>query len=223
MLNSTRRTCILPASILARSRMSLMRFNNCSPLDWMLPTQRCLFVAQPVAGQQHFAEAEDGVERRAQFVAHGGQEVALEAVRFVQGQVGLGQLIDLAIEVGVDLAQTVLHADEVAQHAVEGMAEVLELVAGLDLAAHVQLAGADGVADFLQMLDRLDDDVADDEVAAGHDEEGRAEGGGDEDGAIGVEAGLDGLRVHVDLDDGEQIACLEVGVALAVAVHACGA
>ena len=82
------------------------------------------------------------------------------------------------------LRQLVLHADQVAQHAVEGVAEVLELVAGLDLAADVQLAGGDGVADLLEVLDRLDDDVADDEVAAGHDEQRGDEGGGDEQGAV---------------------------------------
>ena len=141
----------------------------------MLRHPALLLVGQRVAGQQHVAEAEDAVERRAQLVAHRGQEVALEPVRFVQGQVGLGQFVDLAIEVGVHLAPLVLHADEVAQHAVEGMAQVLELVAGLDFAADIELAGGDGVGDFLQMLDRLDDDVADDDPAADHDEHGGAE------------------------------------------------
>ncbi len=40
--------------------------------------------------------------------------------------------------------------------------------------------GRDGVGDLLQVLDRLDDDVADDEVAAGHDEQRRADGERDE-------------------------------------------
>ena len=194
-----------------------MRFSSCSPLDRMLRTQRCCFSVKPGAGQQHVAEAEDAVERRAQLVAHGGQEVALEAVRFVQGHVGLGQLVHLAVEVGVDLAQPVLHADQVAEHAVEGVAQVLELVAGLDLAAHVQLAGRDGVADLLQVLDRLDDDVADDEVAAGHDEQGRHQGGGDEDGPVDVDLIVDRLDGHGDLDDGDQIVFLQVGVGLAMA------
>ena len=122
-----------------------MRFSSCSPRVWMLRHPALLLLGQAGRRLQHLAEAEDAVERRAQLVAHGGQEVALEAVGLVQGQVGLGQLVHLAVEVGVHLAQAVLHADEVAQHAVEGVAEVLELVAGLDLAADVQLAGADGV------------------------------------------------------------------------------
>ena len=120
--------------------MSLMRFSSFSPLDWMLPQPALLLVGQLVAGQEHLAEAEDAVQGRAQLVAHGGQEIALEPVRFVQGHVGLGQLVHLAVEVGVDLAPLVLHADQVAEHAVEGVAEVLELVAGLDFAADIQFA-----------------------------------------------------------------------------------
>ena len=58
----------------------------------------------------------------------------------IQGHVRLGQFIDLAVEVGVDLAPLILHVDEVAQHAVERMAQVLELVAGLDFAADIELA-----------------------------------------------------------------------------------
>ena len=73
-------------------------------------------------------------------------------------------------QVGVPLAPLVLHADQVAEHAVESVAEILEFVAGLDLAADVQFSGRDGVGNLLEMLDRLDDDVADDEVAAAHDE-----------------------------------------------------
>ncbi len=157
----------------------------------MLPTQRCClsFMLSPESSTSR--EAQDAVERRAQLVAHGGEEVALEAVRLVQGHVRLGQLVHLAVEVGVDLAPLVLHADEVAQHAVEGMAEVLELVAGLDFAADVELAGGDGVGDFLEVLDRLDDDVAHDDPAADHDEDGRGEGGGHEHGAVPVDAFLD--------------------------------
>ena len=40
--------------------------------------------------------------------------------------------------------------------------ELLELVAGLDLAADGQLAGGDRVGDVAEVLDRLDDHVADD-------------------------------------------------------------
>ena len=194
--------------------MSLMRASSCSPLDWMLATQRVCLSLRPSADSQHLAEAEDRVERRAQLVAHGGQEVALEAVGLEQGQVGLGQLVDLAVEVGVDLAQAVLHVHEVAQHAVEGVAEVLELVAGLDLAADVQFAGGDGVADFLEVLDRLDDHVSHNEVTAGHDEQGRHQGGGDEHRPVDMDAvhdGVDGLLRHLDLDQGDEVLGLHLG------------
>ncbi len=191
-----------------------MRASSCSPLERMLLTQRVCLSLRPSVDGQHLAEAEDRVQRRAQLVAHGGQEIALESVGFVQRQVGLGQLVDLAVEVGVDLAQAVLHVDEVAQHAVEGVAEVLELVAGLDLAADVQFAGGDGVADLLEVLDRLDDHVAHDEVTAGHDEQGRHQGGGDQHRAVDVDAvhdGVDGLLRHLDLDQGDEVLGLHLG------------
>ena len=57
----------------------------------------------------------------------------------------------------------------------------------------------------LQMLDRLDDDVADDDPAADHDEQGGAEGGGHEQGAVPVDAFLDGLGRHADADHGDEI------------------
>src|SRR5262249_39039948 len=150
------------------------------------------------------AEAEDGVERSAQLVAHGGQKVALELVRFIQGEVGVGQLVNLAVEVAVDLAEPILHGDEVAEHAVEGVAEILELVAGLDLAADIQFAGADGVGNLLEVLDRLDDDVADDEVAAAHDQQSGDQGCAEQDGAIEVDAILNELGRHADADGGDQ-------------------
>ena len=88
-----------------------------------------------VGAGEDLGEADDRVERRAQLVAHGRQEVALEPVHLEEGQVGLGQLVDLAVEVVVDLAQLLLHGDQVVEHPVEGVRELLELVAGLDLAA----------------------------------------------------------------------------------------
>ncbi len=48
MRNDDTRTCILPASILARSRTSLMRASSCCPLDWMLAAQRCCFSLRPL-------------------------------------------------------------------------------------------------------------------------------------------------------------------------------
>ena len=107
------------------------------------------FIQLSRGSQQNVAEAEDAVQRRAQFVAHGRQEVALEAVRFVKSHVGVGQFIDLAVEVGVQALIAFLHAHQVAEHAVEGVAEVFKFVAGLNFRTDVQLARGDGVADFL--------------------------------------------------------------------------
>src|ERR1041385_396546 len=61
--------------------------------------------------------ARDVAEHAVAVVAHGGQEVALEPVRFVQRHVGLGQLVHLAVHVRVYLAPLVLHAHEVAEPA----------------------------------------------------------------------------------------------------------
>ena len=46
-------------------------------------------------------------------------------------------------------------ADQVVEHAVEGVAELLELVAGLDLAADVQLAGGMASVTSLRCLTGL--------------------------------------------------------------------
>ena len=61
--------------------MSLIRSSRCLPLEWMV--FRCLHhlrLILVVAPAQHVGEAEDGVHRRADLVAHVGQEVALGAV-----------------------------------------------------------------------------------------------------------------------------------------------
>ncbi len=91
-----------------------------------------LLVVQRVDRPQDFAEAEDAVQRRAQFMAHRGQEIALEHVQFIEPHVGLGQLIHFAVEAGVGLAEFLLGGDQVSQHAIEGHAQFLELVAGAD-------------------------------------------------------------------------------------------
>ena len=142
-------------------------------------------------------------------MAHGREEIALEAVRLVQGHVRLGQLIDFQVKVAVHLPQTVLHAQEVTKHAVESVAQVFELVARLDFAADVELASRDGVADFLQMLDRLDDDIADNQVAAGHEEDRGNEGGGDQQRPVFVNTAFDLVSRDLDLDQGHQVAGLQ--------------
>ncbi|KFB69802.1 MAG: hypothetical protein CAPSK01_000515 [Candidatus Accumulibacter vicinus] len=56
------------------------------PLSW-----RELFATDPGVAQQHVGEAQHGVQRRAQFVAHVGQEGALGLVRRLGRILGLGQ------------------------------------------------------------------------------------------------------------------------------------
>ena len=143
-----------------------------------------LLVVQGVDRAEDLAEAEDAVQRRAQLVAHGGQEVALERVELVEPHVGLGQLVHFAVEVGVGLAQFLLRADQVAQHAVEGRGQLLELVAGVDVGPERGVAAAHGVAHVAQMPQRLDDHVADDGIQGDHRQEDGDDGRGDEDGAV---------------------------------------
>ena len=92
-----------------------------------------LLVVQRLDRAQHVAEADDAVQRRAQLVAHRGQEVALEAVHLVELHIHLGQFVHLDVEVGVDLAQFILDRDQVQEHAVEGHAQGFELVAGAEV------------------------------------------------------------------------------------------
>ena len=95
-------------------------------------------------------------------MAHGGQEVALDGVHLVEPHVRLGQLVDLAVQGRVDLAEFVLGGHEVAQHAVEGDGQFLELVAGVDVRPQGDVSVADRVADVAEVAQRLDDHVADD-------------------------------------------------------------
>ena len=79
-------TSILPASIFDRSRMSLIRPSRCRPAlsiflqvgdEFVLPVIGRLFL-------QHLAVADDGVERRAQLVAHVGEELRLVLARLLE-------------------------------------------------------------------------------------------------------------------------------------------
>ena len=78
----------MPASIFDMSSTSLMIDSSSSPLAWMsLMYSSCRWIgyrAQQLV-RDRLREADNGVERRAQLVAHIGQEVALGAV----GQLGL--------------------------------------------------------------------------------------------------------------------------------------
>jgi hypothetical protein len=70
-------------------------------------------------------------------------------------EIGAGEFVDLPIEALVDLLKLLLGVDEAAEHAIEGDAEVLELVRGVDLGPGLDIATADLVADITEMLQRL--------------------------------------------------------------------
>ena len=152
-----------------------------------------------VGAGKDLGEADDRVERRTQFVAHRRQEVALEPVHLEEREVGLRQLIDLAVQVVVHLSEFLLHGDEVVDHPIECVGKLLEFVAGLDLAANRQSARRDRVGDVAEVLDRLDDHVADDHGRREHRQDRRDHRGGDQDGPVAVDR-LVGL-LHGEVDD----------------------
>ena len=165
-----------------------------------------LLVVQRIDRVQDFAEAQNAVKRRSQFVAHGGEEIALEHVQFVEPHVHLGQLVDLAVQVGVDLPQFFLDGGQVAQHAVEGHGQFLEFVAGMDIGPLRDVAAADRVAHVAQMAQRLDDDVAHDQVRGDHRQHHGDDGGGQQHGPIQVQLCFHGAVGNLYFGDGQQIA-----------------
>ena len=116
--------------------------------------------------------------------SHGGHEVIFQIVQLVELQVGPGQLVDLRIELGVHLSQLLLHGHEVPQHAIERLAELLELIARADLGPPVEMAAGDRIADFPQVFDRLDDHVTNNGPRGGHGQEHRNNGGRQQNGIV---------------------------------------
>jgi hypothetical protein len=143
-----------------------------------------LFFVQVVGPRQHVAEAENAVQRRAQFVRHRRQEVVLEVIQLVQPHVGLGQFVDLAVEHAVDLPQLFLHGHQVPQHAIERLAELLELVAGANVGAPFEIAPRNRIADLLQVQHWLDNDVTHDRIGGDHGEKRRTDGGRQQNGVV---------------------------------------
>ena len=140
-----------------------------------------LFVQSLCVRQQHIAEAEDRIERRAQLVAHRREELVLEIVHLVQSQVDLSQFIDLRLKTAVQFLQVFLHSRQITKHPIEGVAEFLELVPGADVGPLIEIAACDGVADLLQVQDRFDDHVADDRVRGEHRQKGGDDRGRQQD------------------------------------------
>ena len=127
----------LPDSMSARSRISLISVQQVPTglqdlVDAVLLTGR----GRRRAGLHQLGEAEDGVERRAQLVAHAGEELRLRQVRLLGRDLGLLQLQVAFL-----------------QHRVEALALGLHLLAGPVVGADQQVAD-DGVGRVLQRRHR---------------------------------------------------------------------
>ena len=149
----------------------------------MLAAYRFCLSFERLDALQHFGEADDAVQRRAQLVAHVGQEIVFQAIHLVEPHVQLRQLIHFAVQVLVHAPQFRLRVGQVPQHAVERLGQILELVVRVDLRPHLHLAAAHVVAHVPQVLERLDDHVAHDQVQGDHGHEDGEDGHGDQDGA----------------------------------------
>ncbi|OEZ48764.1 hypothetical protein DUGA6_63190 [Duganella sp. HH105] len=112
-------------------------------------------------GQQQFGHAEHAVHRRADFVAHGGEEGALRLAGGLGGVLGFFQLLgahaDLAFELVAVLRQRAVARLDLGQHVVEAVGQRAQLVAALVDDARRRLAAADLLRRRDQLADRLGD------------------------------------------------------------------
>ena len=171
-----------------------------------VPRVAFLLVAQTVDADQHFGESDNAVQGRTQFVAHVRQEIALEPIHLIEPHVELSELIDLGVQVVVDLAEFDLRVGQVPQHAVEGRGKFFELVVRVDFRAKLGLAAANVVAHVAQMLERSDNDVANDHVQRDHGREHGQNGDRDQDGPRAVDRILRFLVGHDHLHHMQRLA-----------------
>src|SRR5207249_4886286 len=87
--------------------------------DLNIAREAAQFFGELRIGHQEIAESKNAVQRRAQFMAHGGEKVALEPIGFVEGHVGPSQLVELAVEVHVRLLEFFFLGHQVAQHSIK--------------------------------------------------------------------------------------------------------
>ena len=152
MRNSVSRTSMLPLSILARSRMSLIISNSTLPEVWMFLTYRFCLSSSEAIDSSTSLKPMMRVERRAQLVAHHGQKLAFQPVHFIQLHVESGPVRRPSSSDSSWRSQLFLDGGQVAQHAVERGCQILELVAGVDFGPQRDVAAADFVADVAQVL-----------------------------------------------------------------------
>ena len=127
-------------------------------------------------------------------MAHGGKEVALQAVHLVEMQIGLCQLVDLVVEIAIGLAEILLRVDKAPEHPIEGDPELFELVGRVDLGPGLHVATPHLVGHVPQVLERLHDHVADDRVGGEHREKHGHDRRGGENGPVPVDR-LAGCRI----------------------------
>ena len=149
-----------------------------------------LALGQVVSAGEHIAEAQDAVERGAQLMRHGGEEVGLQVIHLVQLQVGLRELIDLGIEFPVDLPEFLLDCHQVPQHAVERLAELFKFVPGADFGPPIQLAARDRVTHLPQVQHRFDNHVPHNRPRSGHGQKDRDDGGREQQGVVPRQAAI---------------------------------
>ena len=86
-------SCSLPASIFEMSRISLISVSRCLPAFWIAlevgRARSCLVCSGH--DLQQIAIADDGIERRAEFVAHGGEHHALGLMSLLRDRLGMAQ------------------------------------------------------------------------------------------------------------------------------------
>ena len=206
MLNSSIRTCILPASILARSRMSLMRLSKPFPAG--------LDVASPSAAACRSAGCSDSsTSLKPRMLLSGVRSSWLMVARksllsrfdSYSAMLAWASSSTLRSRSALTLRQRSCMLTRLRSMRLKAWLRSSNSSPVWISLRHVQLAGGDGVADLLEVLDRLDDHVADDEIAAAHDQQGGDQGRGDEHRPVPVDAVLDGVGGHADLDDGHEV------------------
>ena len=112
---------------------------------------------------------------------------------------GTAKACRLIREAGEKGAKLVLLPEELPQHTVERGAHFFEFVARVDDGPLLDVAAANGVADVAKVGQRLDDDVADDDIQRRHRQEHRDDGQRDEQRAVGSLGVLRvGLHPHAD-------------------------
>ena len=97
-------------------------------------------------------------------MAHVGHEVIFEPVHFVQPHIELSEFVHFGIEFVINLFEFTLSVGHVAQHAVERLRELLEFIVCLNFGAGVELAAANAVTDVAEVFERLDNDIANNDV-----------------------------------------------------------